>query len=161
MPRHALAAEINAAAIVKAHNKWRAEVGEAELSYSPALADSAQAWANNLKQINHCQMRHSRSGGLYGENLFWAGALTWSDGRRELQRVSPEKVVDSWGSEKQDYDHATNRCAPGKKCGHYTQMVWRSTTRVGCARAVCEDTLEQIWVCRYQPAGNWVGKKPY
>jgi len=61
-------------------------------------------------------------------------AMNWSDGRKELQKISPEKVVDSWGSEKADYDYANNSCTPGKMCGHYTQMVWRATTTVGCAR---------------------------
>jgi pathogenesis-related protein 1 len=78
-----------------------------------------------------------------------------------LQQVSPEQVVDSWGSEKADYDYANNSCAPGKMCGHYTQMVWRTTATVGCARAVCEDNLQQVWVCQYQPAGNWVDNRPY
>lgn len=161
MPSSVWAGEIDATSIVAAHNKWRSEVGTAGLSYSPALAVSAQAWADKLKQSNHCQMRHSNGGGHYGENLYWASALTWSDGSREPQRVSPEEVVDSWGSEKQDYDYSSNRCAQGKMCGHYTQMVWRTTTIVGCAKAVCEDSQEQVWVCQYQPAGNWVGKKPY
>ena len=156
------AEEIDTAVFVVAHNKWRAEVGVKEkLSYSPILAASAQAWADNLKQTNHCQMRHSKSNGQYGENLYWASAMTWSDGSRELQKVTPDKVVDSWGSEKAGYDYATNHCTPGKMCGHYTQVVWRTTTAVGCARAVCEDTQEQVWVCQYQPAGNWVGRKPY
>jgi pathogenesis-related protein 1 len=156
------AEEIDTATIVVAHNKWRTEVGIKEkLNYSPILAASAQAWADNLKQENRCRMRHSKSNGQYGENLYWASALTWSDGRKELQKVMPEKVVDSWGSEKADYDYASNQCAPGKMCGHYTQIVWRTTTAVGCARAICEDTREQIWVCQYQPAGNWIGRKPY
>lgn len=160
LPAHA--GEIDSAAIIAAHNKWRTKVGvTAKLTYSPALAVKAQIWADNLNHTNDCKMRHSEPDGQYGENLYWASALNWSDGRRELQDVSPEKVVDSWGSEKADYDYANNRCAPGKKCGHYTQMVWRTTTTVGCARAVCEDTHEQIWVCQYQPAGNWVGRKPY
>lgn len=147
---------------ITAHNKWRAEVGVAEkLSYSPALALSAQAWADNLKKTNRCQMRHSKPDGKYGENIFWGSALKWSDGRKELQKVTPEQVVDSWGSEKADYNYANNSCTPGKMCGHYTQVVWRDTTTVGCAMAVCEDSQEQVWVCQYQPAGNWVGKKPY
>jgi pathogenesis-related protein 1 len=158
----ARAAEIDNTAIVAAHNTWRAAVGVTEkLTYSPALAVQAQTWADHLKHSNHCQMVHSEADGQYGENLYWASALAWSDGRRELQDVSPEKVVDSWGSEKADYDYANNRCVSGKKCGHYTQMVWRTTTAVGCARAVCEDTHEQVWVCQYQPAGNWVGRQPY
>ncbi len=156
-----LAVPIDRAAILAAHNKWRAEVGVAPLSYSMELEASAQAWANNLKRTNHCQMRHSKPGGKYGENLYWASATIWSDGRRELQRIAPEFPVDSWGEEKADYDHATNKCIPGKVCGHYTQVVWKGTQKVGCAYAVCEDSKEQIWVCQYQPAGNWVGEKPY
>lgn len=158
----AYAGEIDTNAFVTAHNKWRTEAGvKEELSYSPALAATAQAWANTLKQTNQCRMRHSKPSGQYGENLYWASAMTWSDGRLELQKVTPEKVVNSWAGEMADYDYANNRCAPGKVCGHYTQVVWRTTRMVGCAMAVCEDTKDQIWVCQYQPAGNWAGRKPY
>lgn len=158
----ALADEIDTATIVAAHNRWRAEVGVSEeLAYSEILAASAQAWADELKRSNHCRMRHSHPDGRYGENLYWASALQWSDGRNEVQKVSAAKVVNSWGSERADYDYADNRCAPGKMCGHYTQLVWRSTTTVGCAKAICEDSKEQVWVCQYQPAGNWVGRRPY
>ncbi len=156
------AGEKNPAAFIAAHNKWRTEVGVTDkLSYSPALAATAQAWADNLKQTNHCRMRHSKPDGQYGENLFWGSAMSWSDGRKESQKVSSKQVVESWGSEKVDYDYASNHCTPGKMCGHYTQMVWRSTTTVGCGMAVCEDTQEQVWACQYRPAGNWIGSKPY
>lgn len=156
------AADFDPEDFVAAHNRWRAEVGVKEkLSYSPELAKSAQGWANMLKKTNHCQMRHSKPDGKYGENLYWGSALQWSDGRRELQQVTPEQVVDSWGSEIADYDYADNSCESGKMCGHYTQVVWRSTTTVGCAMAVCKDSKQQVWVCQYQPAGNWVGEKPY
>ena len=153
--------EVDGAALLAAHNRWRAQVGVGPLSYSPALAASAQAWADELKQSNHCRMRHSSAQGQYGENLFWASPVVWSNGRRELSQVPPEKPVDSWGREKRDYNHAKNSCQPGKVCGHYTQLVWKSSTQVGCARAVCEDSQEQVWVCHYQPAGNWLGQKPY
>ena len=153
--------KIDRAAIVSAHNKWRAEVGVGGLSYSLELEASAQAWADNLKRNNRCQMRHSNPGSKYGENLYWASAIMWSDGRRELQKVSPETPVENWASEKANYSYADNSCEPGKVCGHYTQVVWRDTRKVGCAFAVCEDSLDQIWVCQYQPAGNWVGEKPY
>jgi len=158
----AYAGEIDSTAFIAAHNKWRTKAGVTEkLSYSPALAATAQAWVDDLKRTNHCQMRHSKPNGRYGENLYWVSALTWSDGRKELLKVMPEQVVDSWGNEKSDYDYASNRCAQGKICSHYTQTVWRTTTTVGCAMAVCEDTQEQVWACQYQPAGNWVGRKPY
>lgn len=158
----AVAGDFDTAAFVNAHNKWRADVGVSEkLSYSPELAASAQAWARKLKQGNQCKMRHSPGEGNYGENLFWASALKWSDGRKELQKVTPKQVVDSWGSEKADYNYAKNSCAAGKMCGHYTQVIWRTTQKVGCAVAVCEDSQQQVWVCQYQPAGNWVGQQPY
>lgn len=157
----AQAGGVDSAAIVAAHNKWRAQVGVSKLSYSPELAVSAQAWADNLKQTNQCRMRHSSPEGQYGENLYWASAAVWTDGRRELQKVSSTKPVESWGSEKHDYNYAKNSCKPGKMCGHYTQVVWKTSTKVGCAVAVCEDSQEQVWVCQYQPAGNWVGSKPY
>jgi pathogenesis-related protein 1 len=155
------AGAIDREAMLAAHNKWRAQVGVGELSYSPELEVSAQAWADNLKQTNQCRMRHSNPEGKYGENLFWASAMKWSDGRRELVKVKPEQAVDSWGSEKRDYNYAKNTCKPGKMCGHYTQMVWKTSTQVGCAMAVCPGSQEQVWVCQYQPAGNWVGSKPY
>jgi pathogenesis-related protein 1 len=155
------AGEVDRALIVSTHNKWRSQVGVADLTYSLELEVSAQAWADHLKTANRCRMRHSKPEGRYGENLYWASALIWSDGRRELQQVASSKPVDSWGGEIQDYSYANNSCRAGKMCGHYTQMVWRESTHVGCALAVCEDTREQIWVCQYQPAGNVVGSRPY
>lgn len=143
---------------VAIHNRWRKEVGAPPLKWSSALAATAQAWADHLKEANGCKMQHSHSG--LGENLHWASPATWSDGRVAEQVETPTLVVNSWASEKQDYNHRKNSCAPGAICGHYTQVVWRDTKQFGCGRAVCED-LSQIWVCNYQPAGNYVGQKPY
>jgi len=157
----AAAQAIDRAAMLAAHNRWRAQVGVGELTYSPSLEVSAQAWADQLKQTNQCRMQHSKTEGRYGENLYWSSALRWSDGRREQAQVPPAKVVDSWGSEKRDYSYEKNSCKPGKVCGHYTQVVWKTSTEVGCAMAVCADSQDQVWVCQYQPAGNWVGRKPY
>ena len=157
----AQALDLDAGEMVAAHNRWRKTVGAPPLSYSTELAASAQEWANHLKQTNHCQMQHSKPDGHYGENLFWASALEWSDGRRAVQKVRPKTVVDDWGNERADYNYKSNSCTKGKMCGHYTQVIWKTTTTVGCAVAVCEDSREQVWVCQYQPPGNWVGKKPY
>jgi hypothetical protein len=156
---HAL--DVDADGIVAAHNRWRKTVGAPPLRYSDELAASAQEWAEHLKRSNHCKMQHSKPDGKYGENLYWMSAIEWSDGRRELQIVGPKKVVDDWGNERADYYYKNNSCAKGKMCGHYTQVVWKTTTTVGCAIAVCEDSQEQVWVCQYQPPGNWVGMKPY
>jgi pathogenesis-related protein 1 len=152
---------LDADEMVAAHNRWRKTVGAPPLNYSADLAASAREWANHLKQSNQCRMQHSKPDGKYGENLYWASAIEWSNGKHELQQVSPKMVVDSWGNERTDYNYKNNSCAEGKMCGHYTQVVWKSTTKVGCAIAVCEDSREQVWVCQYQPPGNWVGQKPY
>lgn len=81
----AMAAQIDRDSIVATHNKLRIEVGVGQLSYSPELEVSSEAWADHLKQTNHCQIRYSVPEGRYGENLFWASALSWSDDRRVLQ----------------------------------------------------------------------------
>ncbi|MEP2023182.1 CAP domain-containing protein, partial [Reichenbachiella sp.] len=67
--------------------------------------------------------------------------------------------VDSWGAEKQNYDYKKNKCETGKICGHYTQIVWKNTTEIGCAKTLCDGSV--IWICNYNPPGNFVGQKPY
>ena len=145
--------------IAAAHNTWRAEVGAPKLTWSDKLADSAQAWVETLKKDQACKMAHSHSAGI-GENLFWASPMTYSSGKVEVQDVSPTNATTSWGSEKEDYTYASNTCAPGKVCGHYTQVVWNTSTEVGCGKAICSDK-SQVMACQYTPAGNYVGQKPY
>jgi pathogenesis-related protein 1 len=68
-----------------------------------------------------------------------------------------------WADEAGDYDYRTNRCKSGAQCGHYTQIVWADTQRVGCGVATCNmlGTRGQFVVCDYEPPGNFVGQKPY
>lgn len=147
---------------VVAHDRWRAAVGVGGVRWAADLAGLAQVWADHLAKDNGCKMRHSSSNlrGNTGENLYWASPVHWSDGRSELQSVTPSKVIDAWGGELADYNPNSHQCSPGKVCGHYTQMVWRDSREIGCAMARCED-FSQVWVCRYRPAGNIVGRTPY
>jgi pathogenesis-related protein 1 len=146
--------------MVAAHNQFRRAVGAPDVRWSDSVAARAQAWAETLKSKG-CKMEHSRNRqGKLGENLYWASPVTWSTGKTEVQEISPATVVDWWANESKNYDYSTNACAAGKVCGHYTQVVWKSTTEIGCGKAVCNDK-SQVWVCNYQPAGNIVGKKPY
>lgn len=148
--------------LVDAHNSWRSAVGVGPLRWANDLAAGAQQWANRLASESNCRMRHSPAElrPRTGENLFWASPLRWSDGRVELQPMSGTQVVDSWGQERDDYQPARNTCRAGRVCGHYTQIVWRNTREVGCAMQQCDDR-SQVWVCRYRPAGNWIGQSPY
>ena len=153
---YATEGEVDPSSMVAAHNKWRSEVGVPDIKWSETLAKTAQAWADNLKSKG-CVLEHSKDSG-YGENLYWAGPVTWSDGRTEVQSITPQKVVDNWGSEKQNYNHSKNSCSG--VCGHYTQVVWKNSMEVGCGMAIC-DNKSQVWVCNYNPPGNVEGEKPY
>ena len=66
-------------------------------------------------------------------------------------------VVDAWAAEVKDYNAKTHRCKG--VCGHYTQIVWRKSQQVGCGMAACGDT--KVWVCNYDPPGNFNGERPY
>lgn len=134
-----------------AHNAVRAAPEPAAdppipaLEHHGGLAGIAQAWAEG------CAFEHSGNG--YGENLaFFSG-----------DESTPNTVVDAWAAEVTDFDYAANSCAEGKQCGHYTQIVWRTTTQVGCGVAQCnlEGFDGYLWVCNYNPAGNIVGVQPY
>jgi len=154
----------NMIGITNSHNELRAALNVRGLTWSDELAGVAQEWATHLAKNNQCKMKHRPKHGNYsrhyGENIFWASALRWSDGKREVQKISPDIVVKSWASEAKNYSYNNNTCRKGKICGHYTQVVWESSTRLGCGMAVCPDN-GQIWVCSYDPPGNYIGRKPY
>jgi len=146
---------LDPATMVAAHNQWRTRTGVPALKWSNNLTVGAQKWADQLAR-NGCRMKHST--GADGENIYWAGAAQRSDGTSSMQEITEQNVVDAWGNEVKDYDYASNSCHG--VCGHYTQVVWKSTAEVGCGMAVCSDKA-QIWVCRYSPRGNMAGQKPY
>jgi pathogenesis-related protein 1 len=130
--------------IVERHNYWRSQVNVAGLSWNNDLAKEAAKWGKVIAE--NCDLEHSDMN--YGENLFWS-----------TYPADASTFVDSWASEQKDYNAQTNKCKSGAVCGHYTQIVWRNTTQVGCAMVACKSGY--IWVCEYNPSGNWVGQKPY
>ncbi|XP_010527028.1 PREDICTED: pathogenesis-related protein 1-like [Tarenaya hassleriana] len=132
---------------VNAHNRARAEVGVGPVSWDNTVAAFAQNYAR--QRAGDCRLIHSGGGGRYGENLAMStGGLTGVD------------AVALWVNEKVDYDYNSNTCRPGKVCGHYTQVVWRNTVRIGCAKVRCNSGGTFI-TCNYDPPGNYVGQKPY
>lgn len=128
------------------HNDARAQVGVEALVWDDTVAAYAQNYAN--QRIGDCALQHS--GGQYGENLFEGYGITDPVGG----------AVTAWVNEKQDYDYTSNTCAEGKVCGHYTQVVWRDSKRLGCAQAQCNNGWIFV-ICNYDPRGNYVGQKPY
>ncbi|AEE85113.1 putative pathogenesis-related protein [Arabidopsis thaliana] len=132
------------------HNLVRAARFEPPLIWDRRLQNYAQGWANQRR--GDCALRHSVSNGEFnlGENIYWGYGANWS----------PADAVVAWASEKRFYHYGSNTCDAGQMCGHYTQIVWKSTRRVGCARVVC-DNGGIFMTCNYDPPGNYIGQKPY
>lgn len=124
-------------AILDAHNDKRALHGVSALSWSQSAYDYAQAYADKYS----CSGSLTHSGGSYGENL----AVGYSSG---------PAAVDAWYSEGDDYNYSS-----ASTFDHFTAIVWKSTTKVGCAYKDCRSNNWGLYViCSYDPAGNVVGQ---
>lgn len=153
---------IDTKVITEAHNSLRSIHHLKPLVYTNILEKAALQWAKKLASEG-CYMVHSHGKvGSYGENLYWASAhkkATSKDTKAQwiwhssLQNVEEKVVVQAWYDEIKFYDYETNSCQEGEMCGHFTQVVWSSTTSLGCAAMACGDA-SQVWVCEYAPAGN-------
>lgn len=133
--------------MVERHNYHRALVGVNHVKWSNEVAEYAQKWANHLANSS-CDLEHSTAG-KYGENLFWGYG----------QVYTPTYVADAWASEKKDWKGGKITMRNYARAGHYTQMIWHSTTEIGCGKATCANGSE-IVVCSYNPPGNVIGQKP-
>ncbi|CAN6251525.1 unnamed protein product [Urochloa humidicola] len=141
-------AQDSAQGFLDLQNAARAEVGVAPLSWHDTVAAYARTFAAERK--GDCALVHSR--GPYGENLFWGSAgANWT----------AADAVSSWVAEKRSYNCSDNSCGGASVCGHYTQVVWANTTRVGCATVTCDGRKGTFIVCEYDPPGNFVGQRPY
>lgn len=138
-----MTAEDFAREMLDAHNDVRSRVELPPLQWSAELAGYSQKWANSLITSN--RIAHN-SQSPYGENIFSSGPGS-----------TPAAVITEWASEARNYTYITNTC--NGVCGHYTQLIWKSTQKVGCAMA--HDTRREIWVCSYDPPGNYRGEWPY
>ena len=148
--------------LLDAHNRERAAVGAAPLQWDAALAAHAAAYGPTLASLR--QLVHSPREGRPGERenlaMAWHGTET------------PEQMIALWSREKAMIEPgsaglgcprqfgclsfpAASRTGRWEDIAHYTQMVWPTTTRVGCAvYSVDWDYL----ICRYSPPGNKDGK---
>ncbi|KAH0727309.1 hypothetical protein KY284_003174 [Solanum tuberosum] len=130
---------------VNAHNEARRQVGVGPMTWDNRLATFAQNYAN--QRAGDCRMQHS--GGPYGENLASA-----------FPQLNAAGAVQQWVNERQWYNYNSNTCQAGRVCGHYTQVVWRNSVRLGCARVRCNNGWYFI-TCNYDPRGNMSGQRPF
>ena len=126
-----------AQALLAQHNGYRAKHCVPRLSWSNQLAAEAQGWANGCKADGDGKFLHSATSD--GESLAWGKGLSASG------------AVDFWYSEINNYDFDAPRV--DASTGHFTQLVWRDSSQVGCAVNVCGS--RNYWVCRYSPPGNF------
>lgn len=141
--------------LTAAHNRERTSLGIPKLVWSEALAADAAVWAKHLSEVGY--LAHSEDGANdtdpEGENL-WAGTR---------DSYSVEQMIDFWTVERAHFragrfpDNSTT--GEIEDIGHYTQLVWRTTTKVGCA--IADNGRDEYLVCRYREGGNVMGESPY
>lgn len=127
--------------VLNSTNFYRYEHGANFLYWNTSLVSYAQNWANK------CQWKHSH--GPSGENLAQG-------------YVDVTASVDAWGDERALYSWKGTQTGFTEATGHFTQLVWKDTTSVGCAAVDCHDVsgsnIDGVFlVCEYWPAGNIVG----
>ena len=142
--------------ILAVHNDERHAVGVPPLVWNNTLAAGAKAWAESLAAAG--KFEHSTCCGAfkeYGENIA---------GFDPSQGISaPGGGLMLFVAEKNNYHGGliTPDIPANQTIGHYTQMVWRNTTSVGCGTGSGDKLPYSILVCRYYPPGNIFGQKPY
>ena len=141
--------------LLAAHNRERSAAGIEPLAWDPALAVEAAAWGGELAasgDFEHADFDPDDPD-PQGENL-WAGTRG---------AFTPEQMVGLWIEEKKLFraGRFPDNSATGRfeDVGHYTQLMWRETDRVGCALA--KGAEEEVLVCRYRTAGNVEGERPF
>ncbi|HEX8126399.1 MAG TPA: CAP domain-containing protein [Allosphingosinicella sp.] len=139
------------ARLLAIHNRERAATGARPLVWDSRLASGTSSYGPALERLG--RLAHSppnqREG--QGENL-WMGT-------RDAYEL--EEMAESWAAEKSlfrpGFFPAVSRSGAWSDVAHYTQMIWKGTTRVGCA--VRKGRKWDFLICRYSPHGNVVGQR--
>ncbi|MBD2841808.1 SCP-like extracellular [Erythrobacter sp. KMU-140] len=139
--------------MLRDHNRARAEVGVPDLVLDDDLSRAALAYAEELAASGRFEHSPGTTRPNQGENL-WAGTES---------AFTFEEMAAGWIDEKQYYIHDSfpyvSTTGRWQDVGHYTQIIWRNTERLGCG--IATGTGRDYLVCRYSPQGNIVGQFAY
>jgi uncharacterized protein YkwD len=125
--------------------------GVPDLIWDDTLQRTAQSYANYLASTN--RFEHSKDNLDLGENL--AGDST--DDKLEALTDG----IAHWYHEITHYNFDNpSRSVIGIKAGHFTQLVWKSTTNLGVGMAWNPKRRWWVIVANYSPAGNFKGEYP-
>lgn len=134
--------------ILDLHNRARADVGSPPLQWNRTLADHAQEYANVIAETGRLQ--HSSRVGRENERENLVAGPRGGN--------TPLRMAEVWLDERQYFRPGVfpNVCAGNwSQCAHYTQMIWSTTTDIGCGFA---SKAYDALVCRYSPPGNRDGR---
>jgi hypothetical protein len=153
------------AGITAYHNQIRAMVDTSgiaggalpPLSWDDSLAATAAAWVAKCTDtdrnglVDHNEGRSTGHPWYVGENIYASSGT-----------ASAHDAVFAWADEVAHFHYDTNSCDASQTCGHYTQVVWRASEKVGCAIGTCPGlAFKSAIVCDYGPGGNFNNEKPY
>ncbi len=158
---------------LEAHNSIRDRFFDKALSWSAKLQKDAQDYANKLANSGKFEHDPKNIDKNYGENLYASVS-----GKSKIPTF--KDAVENWAVEERYYNYSDNSCSVDagntdkvnlttyNTCGHYTQIIWKSTSYLGCAKAkykTGELKDGYIIVCKYSSPGNIVfngtALKPY
>jgi len=137
--------------MLQMHNYYRARHSASPLTISQRLNYIAQRYAEYLAATGKFEHSGNRlENETIGENLY----MQWiSEGRVP---VNARQAAKSWYDEIQMYNY--KRPVYSEDTGHFTQLVWRSSKRLGVGVALSKDGREVYIVTNYYPAGNIVNQ---
>ncbi len=140
-------------AMLSAHNDARAAVGVGPVAWDTKLSAAAAAYARELAANGRFEHSSSASRPDQGENL-WAGTT---------RAYSFEQMAGGWIDERRYFIAAVfphvSTTGNWQDVGHYSQIIWRNTTRIGCG--IASNRHRDILVCRYSSPGNFTGQRVF